>query len=104
MTDAGTRPARDDAAVLVARASAREADSVADWEFPADPRAVASARGAATAELTEWHLEDNAYVTGLIVSCHRSIGISRSQMLLRTFGPPGAGRNGEVCGNSRRRI
>ncbi|MEU9591643.1 SpoIIE family protein phosphatase [Streptomyces sp. NPDC048219] len=62
------RAPRDDAAVLVARISALEADSVADWAFPADPRAVASAREAATAKLTEWGLEGNAFVTELIVS------------------------------------
>ncbi|MFD8198067.1 SpoIIE family protein phosphatase [Streptomyces sp. NPDC059701] len=68
MAGSGARPLRDDAAVLVARISALEAGSVADWEFSADPRAVASARDAATGQLTEWGLEGNAFVTELIVS------------------------------------
>ncbi|MEU3733880.1 SpoIIE family protein phosphatase [Streptomyces sp. NPDC033538] len=68
MAGSGARPPRDDAAVLVARTSALETDAVADWEFPADPRAVASARDAATDKLAEWGLEGNAFVTELIVS------------------------------------
>ncbi|MFG3133253.1 SpoIIE family protein phosphatase [Streptomyces tendae] len=68
ITGSGTRPPRDDAAVLVARIAALEADSVADWEFPAAPRAVASAREAAMGKLAEWGLEGNAFVTELIVS------------------------------------
>lgn len=68
MAGFGARPLRDDAAVLVARTSALRADSVADWVFPADPRAVAAAREAATGKLAEWGLEGNAFVTELIVS------------------------------------
>ncbi|MFG3248823.1 SpoIIE family protein phosphatase [Streptomyces sp. NPDC048187] len=68
MVGSAARPSRDDAAVLVARFSALETDSVAEWEFPADPRAVASAREAATDKLAEWGLEANAFVTELIVS------------------------------------
>ncbi|MFE5393033.1 SpoIIE family protein phosphatase [Streptomyces sp. NPDC056568] len=68
MTGSGSHPPRDDAAVLLARASALGTGSVATWEFPADPRAVASAREAATGQLAEWGLEGNAFVTELIVS------------------------------------
>ncbi|MFB6770730.1 SpoIIE family protein phosphatase [Streptomyces sp. NPDC056337] len=68
MAGSVTHPPRDDAAVLLARPSALEASSVADWEFPADPRAVASAREAATGQLAAWGLDGNAFATELIVS------------------------------------
>ncbi|WP_327165421.1 SpoIIE family protein phosphatase [Streptomyces zaomyceticus] len=68
MTGSGAGPPRDDAAVLVARTASLGEDSVAHWEFPADPRAVASARETATGKLAEWGLEGNAFVTELIVS------------------------------------
>ncbi len=59
---------RDDAALLLARPSALGPDAVAEWEFPADPAAVADARDAATGKLAEWGLEEQAFVTELIVS------------------------------------
>ncbi|MFH8802105.1 SpoIIE family protein phosphatase [Streptomyces sp. NPDC017936] len=68
MADVEGPPLRDDAALLLARTSALDAADVACWEFPADPAAVASARGAATGKLAEWGLEGNAFVTELIVS------------------------------------
>ncbi|MFG2833497.1 SpoIIE family protein phosphatase [Streptomyces zaomyceticus] len=68
MAGTGEGPARDDAAVLLARTAALGADSVAQWEFPAHPRAVASARESATGKLAEWGLDGNAFVTELIVS------------------------------------
>ncbi|WP_437063588.1 SpoIIE family protein phosphatase [Streptomyces sp. enrichment culture] len=61
-------PRRDDAALLIARPSALDADAVAHWEFPADPAAVSRARDAATGKLTQWGMEDSAFVTELIVS------------------------------------
>ncbi|MFB7089191.1 SpoIIE family protein phosphatase [Streptomyces sp. NPDC056296] len=68
MTGTGRQTDRDDAALLLARPSPLEPDAVADWEFPADPSAVASARSAASAQLAAWGLKDCAYVTELIVS------------------------------------
>ncbi|WP_411075013.1 SpoIIE family protein phosphatase [Streptomyces sp. cmx-4-7] len=68
MTGSEAGPPRDDAAVLVARTAPLGEDSVADWEFPADPRAVASAREVAMGKLAEWGLEGNSFVTELIVS------------------------------------
>lgn len=61
-------PFRDDAALLLARPSTLAPDSVASWEFPGEPDAVASARAAAIGKLAEWGLEGNAFVTELIVS------------------------------------
>ncbi|GAA3311616.1 SpoIIE family protein phosphatase [Streptomyces cinereospinus] len=64
----GTHPLRDDAALLLARTSVLSASSVARWEFPADPQAVASAREVARDKLAEWGLEQHTFVTELIVS------------------------------------
>jgi anti-sigma regulatory factor (Ser/Thr protein kinase) len=60
--------ARDDVALLLARTSVLDPDSVAHWEFPAEPTAVAAAREAASDRLSEWGLADHAFVTELIVS------------------------------------
>jgi serine phosphatase RsbU (regulator of sigma subunit)/PAS domain-containing protein/anti-sigma regulatory factor (Ser/Thr protein kinase) len=68
MSSAGTHPLRDDAALLLARTSALAADAVARWEFPADPRAVASAREVARDKLAQWGLQEHAFITELIVS------------------------------------
>ncbi|MFE6365794.1 SpoIIE family protein phosphatase [Streptomyces sp. NPDC057806] len=68
MSGAGVRPQHDDAALLLARTSALRPDAVACWEFPADPRAVASSREVTRGKLAEWGLQDDTFVTELIVS------------------------------------
>ncbi|MFB7031674.1 MULTISPECIES: SpoIIE family protein phosphatase [unclassified Streptomyces] len=68
MSGNGTRLRRDDATLLLARTSALAADAVARWEFPADPRAVATAREVVRDKLAEWGLEEETFVTELIVS------------------------------------
>ncbi|WP_407562268.1 SpoIIE family protein phosphatase [Streptomyces sp. 184] len=68
MAGAEGPPLRDDAALLLARTSALDADDIASWEFPAEPAAVASAREAAVGKLAEWGLQGSAFVTELLVS------------------------------------
>ncbi|MGW0576366.1 SpoIIE family protein phosphatase, partial [Streptomyces sp. NPDC002920] len=58
----------DDVALLLARTRALGADQVATWELPPDPAQVATARQNATGQLTEWGLEDAAFITELVVS------------------------------------
>ncbi|MEV7036012.1 SpoIIE family protein phosphatase [Streptomyces sp. NPDC093272] len=58
----------DDIALLVARTRALHADRVATWELPFDLAAVADARKQATDQLIDWHLEEAAFITELIVS------------------------------------
>ncbi|KAB2350872.1 SpoIIE family protein phosphatase [Actinomadura rudentiformis] len=58
----------DDVALLVARTRALGSDRVATWGVPADPAHVADARKLATKQLTDWGLDDAAFVTELIVS------------------------------------
>ncbi|NBM15690.1 SpoIIE family protein phosphatase [Streptomyces sp. GC420] len=61
------RPA-DDVALLIARTRALHADQVAEWDVPADPEHVAEARLRTSAQLTEWGLDEVAFVTELVVS------------------------------------
>ncbi|MFI0448921.1 SpoIIE family protein phosphatase [Actinomadura sp. 6N118] len=58
----------DDVALLVARTRALDSERVATWGVPADPARVADARKQATKQLTDWGLDDSAFVTELIVS------------------------------------
>ncbi|WNO69386.1 SpoIIE family protein phosphatase [Streptomyces sp. AM2-3-1] len=59
----------EDAAVLVARTRPLDPDSVAVWDLPPDPAAVATARKLATRQLAAWGLvEEVAFATELIVS------------------------------------
>ncbi|MFG2265532.1 SpoIIE family protein phosphatase [Streptomyces sp. NPDC048720] len=58
----------DDIALLLVRTRALGADRVATWDVPPDPAAVAAFRQAATERLTEWGLEEIAFVTELVVS------------------------------------
>ncbi|MEV2211727.1 SpoIIE family protein phosphatase [Streptomyces sp. NPDC050997] len=58
----------DDVALLVARTRALDASHVATWQVPADPAMVASARKNASRQLTEWGLDEAAFVTELVVS------------------------------------
>ncbi|MEU8978082.1 SpoIIE family protein phosphatase [Streptomyces sp. NPDC058467] len=61
------RPA-DDVALLLARTRALDTGQVAVWDLPADPAVVAAARQHATERLTEWGLDEAAFVTELVVS------------------------------------
>jgi PAS domain S-box-containing protein len=61
-------PPRDDIALLLARVGAVPPDSVATWEFPADPAVVADAREATARQLAIWGLEELAFSTELVVS------------------------------------
>ncbi|MFF5186009.1 SpoIIE family protein phosphatase [Streptomyces sp. NPDC000345] len=58
----------DDVALLLARTRALGADRVATWDVEPDPAQVAATRQAATEQLTEWGLEEAAFVTELVVS------------------------------------
>jgi len=58
----------DDIALIVARTSALSADRIADWQVPSDPAAVADVRESVTRQLTEWGLDELAFVTELILS------------------------------------
>ncbi|MGW5134680.1 SpoIIE family protein phosphatase [Streptomyces sp. NPDC004135] len=58
----------DDVALLIARTKVLDTDSVATWEIPADPAAVAPARKEAIAQIDVWGLENAGFVTELIVS------------------------------------
>ncbi|MFI7413453.1 SpoIIE family protein phosphatase [Streptomyces sp. NPDC049627] len=62
-----TQP-QDDAALLVARTLALDADQVATWELPSDPAAVAEARAEILARLTRWRLHDVAFTVELVAS------------------------------------
>jgi ABC-type multidrug transport system ATPase subunit/anti-sigma regulatory factor (Ser/Thr protein kinase) len=59
---------KDDIALLVARTRGLPADRVAHWQAPADPAAVATVREAANRQLADWHLEELAFTTELILS------------------------------------
>jgi PAS domain S-box-containing protein len=61
------RPA-DDVALLLARTRALDTGQVAVWDLPADPAVVATARQYATERLTDWGLDEAAFVTELVVS------------------------------------
>jgi len=58
----------DDVALLLARTRALDAGRVAVWDLPADPAVVATARQYTTERLTEWGLDEAAFVTELVVS------------------------------------
>ncbi|NGO10286.1 SpoIIE family protein phosphatase [Streptomyces sp. HC44] len=58
----------DDVALLLARTRALGADQVATWDIPPDPERVAATRQYATEQLTEWGLDEAAFVTELVVS------------------------------------
>jgi PAS domain S-box-containing protein len=61
------RPA-DDVALLIARTRALSEDQVATWDLPADPAVVASARQQVSVQLTDWGLDDAAFITELVVT------------------------------------
>jgi hypothetical protein len=58
----------DDVALLVARTRALDASHVATWPVSPDPAAVAEMRKAACRQLSEWGLDEAAFVTELVVS------------------------------------
>jgi PAS domain S-box-containing protein len=58
----------DDVALLVARTHALDASHVATWQVPPDPVMVADARKNASRQLSEWGLDEAAFVTELVVS------------------------------------
>jgi len=58
----------DDVALLLARTRALGGDRVATWDIEPDPARVAGARQAATDRLAAWGLEEEAFVTELVVS------------------------------------
>ncbi|MEY9968625.1 PAS domain S-box-containing protein [Streptacidiphilus sp. MAP12-16] len=58
----------DDAALLLARTRALNADQIAILDVPADPALVTEARTWATRQLAAWGLEEAAFVTELVVS------------------------------------
>ncbi|MET9958701.1 SpoIIE family protein phosphatase [Streptomyces sp. NPDC006326] len=58
----------DDIALLIADTRRLESDRIAEWEVPADPAAVSRVRGASSAQLSAWGLEDIAFTTELILS------------------------------------
>ncbi|WP_431966041.1 SpoIIE family protein phosphatase [Actinacidiphila sp. bgisy160] len=57
-----------DASVLVARPRPLGPDSVATWNLPCDPAAVATARTLTTRQLSAWALQEECFATELIVS------------------------------------
>ncbi|MFD5258295.1 SpoIIE family protein phosphatase [Streptomyces bobili] len=61
-------PAADDTALLLARIRPLHPDAIAEWEFAADPAAVAGARAAAAGKLADWGLTDLEFTVELIVS------------------------------------
>ncbi|MFJ8546136.1 SpoIIE family protein phosphatase [Streptomyces sp. NPDC093586] len=58
----------DDVALLLARTRALGGDQVATWDVLPDPAHVAATRQSATEQLTEWGLDEMAFVTELVVS------------------------------------
>ncbi|MFI9626721.1 SpoIIE family protein phosphatase [Streptomyces sp. NPDC052042] len=67
LEDAGDAPP-DDIALLLARTRAIAPENTASWEFPTDPTEVATAREAASRQLSAWGLDDLAFTTELVVS------------------------------------
>ncbi len=61
-------PRDDDIALLLARTRVLDRDHVACWELTADPSVVAEARKRACDQLGIWGLEEEAFVTELVVS------------------------------------
>jgi len=60
--------ARDDIALLVARASRLDPTQVAAWHVPRDPAAVAPVRTACARRLADWGLEQIAFTAMLVLS------------------------------------
>ncbi|MFB7927881.1 SpoIIE family protein phosphatase [Streptomyces sp. NPDC056039] len=60
--------AADDVALLLARTKALDSRHVAAWDVPPEPSEVARIRRGVTRQLQEWNLEEDAFVTELVVS------------------------------------
>jgi serine phosphatase RsbU (regulator of sigma subunit)/anti-sigma regulatory factor (Ser/Thr protein kinase) len=58
----------DDAALLLARLRRLDTRQVAAWDLPTDPAAVPAVRADALHTLADWGLEEEGYVTELVVS------------------------------------
>ncbi|MEV7612647.1 SpoIIE family protein phosphatase [Streptomyces sp. NPDC089799] len=58
----------DDIALLVAGTRLLASDQVAEWEVRADPAEVSRVRNAASAQLTQWGLDEVAFTSELILS------------------------------------
>nr|WSX48679.1 SpoIIE family protein phosphatase [Streptomyces sp. NBC_00974] len=58
----------DDVALLLARTRALSRDHIAEWELEADLSLVAQARELVTEQLSDWQLDDLAFVTELVAS------------------------------------
>lgn len=68
LTELADQAPRDDAALLLARTRAVPPGHTADWEFPADPSAVSTARETTARQLHTWGPDDLLLPTELIVS------------------------------------
>ncbi|WP_405590438.1 SpoIIE family protein phosphatase [Streptomyces sp. NBC_01092] len=75
----------DDVALLLARTRALGADRVVTWELESDPAVVARARADVSRQLTDWGLEEHAFVAELVVSelVTNAIRYGRSPISLR---------------------
>jgi len=58
----------DDVALLVARTHGLDPRRIAEWDLPADPARVADVRAAVVRQLGDWHLDEAAFVTELLLS------------------------------------
>ncbi|TJZ57057.1 GAF domain-containing protein [Streptomyces piniterrae] len=58
----------DDVALLVARTHSLDASQVATWDLDPDPALVAHARELTTRQLSDWGLDETAFVSELVVS------------------------------------
>ncbi|MFI8993309.1 SpoIIE family protein phosphatase [Streptomyces sp. NPDC053542] len=63
-------PARskDDITLLVARTRTLGPERVASWDVPSDPAVVSTMRAAITRQLSDWHLDELAFATELMLS------------------------------------
>ncbi|OKK08975.1 SpoIIE family protein phosphatase/ATP-binding protein [Streptomyces sp. CB02400] len=59
---------RDDVALLVARTRTLDGAHTAAWDVPSDPSAVGGVRSAVTRTMAGWGLEEESFVTELIIS------------------------------------
>ncbi|MGW0082345.1 SpoIIE family protein phosphatase [Streptomyces sp. NPDC003393] len=75
----------DDAALLIVRTRALDADRVATWDLPADPAVVAEVRRRAADRLAAWGLDDAVFIMELIISelVTNAIRYAREPIVLR---------------------
>ncbi|MEW2113700.1 SpoIIE family protein phosphatase [Streptomyces sp. NPDC005474] len=66
--DTCPEPRADDVALLLARTQVLDPDHVASWELPSDPSVVSEARERACERLAAWGLEEETFITELVVS------------------------------------